>query len=192
MKQLKVSLPDDLRDQLEEAATKAGRSLSEEVRERLTLPEEVRRRVEKAARKAGHGITEEIGQRLERTLRNDAIDPETRKLTDTIGLLAHLVKIQTGHAWFSHPGAASVMKHAIDERLARTKGGSGEAVFGPDELPPNEKRYLGAISDDPRVMGSILAGVAHGLVLRERIFGKELIKNMSEEEVRRHVAEGKE
>jgi hypothetical protein len=188
MKQIKVSLPDDLRLQLEDAAAKAGRSLSEEVRERVALPESVRAHVEAAANKAGHSIAEEIGRRLERTFRDDARDPDTRKLTDTIGLLAHLVKIQTGHSWFDHPGATSVMKFAIDSCLARTKGGDGKAVFGADELPPTEKRYLAVLSDDPQVMGSILAGIAHFWVVR-RAFGREIVRNMTEEEVRRQIAE---
>jgi hypothetical protein len=188
MKQIKVSLPDDIRLQLEDAASKAGRSLSEEVRERLALPEHVHALVEAAASKAGHSIAEELGRRLERTFRDDAIDLKTREITDMIGLLTHLVKIQTGHSWFDHPGAASIMKFAIDACLARTKGGDGKATFGPDELPPTEKRYLAVSSDDPQVMGSILAGIAYFWVVR-RAFGREIVRNLTEEEVRRQITE---
>ncbi|SRR6266446_7529267 len=155
----------------------------------VALPDDVRAQVEVAANKAGHSIAEEIRRRLERTFLDDTIDPETRKLTDTIALLAHLVKLQTRHSWFEHPAAASIMKHAIDERLARTKGGDGKAVFNPDELPPTEKRYAALLSDDPQIIGSVLAGIAHFLVVRERVFGKEIVKNMTEEETLKHLAE---
>jgi hypothetical protein len=152
-------------------------------------PEDVRAQVEAAANNAGHSIAEEIRRRLERTFRHDAIDPKTCELTDAVALLAHLVKLQTGHTWFDHQAAASVLKHAIDTRLARVKGGDGKAVFDPSELPSTENRYLAVQSDDPQVVGSILAGVAHFLVLRERVFGREVVKNMTEEEARTYLVE---
>jgi hypothetical protein len=161
MKQLKVSLSDDLRDQLDETAAKRGVSLSEEIRDRLALLDELRARVEPAANRAGHSFPEEIRQRLERTFAEDAIDPETRKLMAAIGFLASLISGQTGHEWHSHPAAASVMKHAIDALLARYKGGDGKAEFLQDELPPRETRSLAA--DNSREMGIAMAAVV-GLV----------------------------
>jgi hypothetical protein len=56
-------------------------------------------------------------------------------------------------------------------------------------LPPKEKRYLAALSDDPLAMASVLANVAHFWVRRA---GRELIRNMTEEEVRKEIAEEKE
>jgi predicted transcriptional regulator len=161
MKQLKVSLSDDLRDQLDEIAAKRGVSLSEEVRDRLALLDEIRARVEPAANKSGHSFAEEIGERLERTFADDAIDAETRKFTNAIGFLAGLINGQTGHAWYSHPAAASVMKHAIDALLARFNGGDGKAEFLQEELPPKESRSL--IADNSREMGIAMATVV-GLV----------------------------
>jgi hypothetical protein len=106
MKQIKVSLPDGLRAQLEEAATNADHSLSEEVR-----------------------------TRIEESLEEDVIDPETRKLMAGIGALAHLVRIQTGRNWYDHAASNRVLRHAITARLERMKGGTDEAVFHPGELP---------------------------------------------------------
>jgi hypothetical protein len=126
----------------------------------VALPEDIRARVEAAAGQSGHSLAEEIRQRLERTVEDDAIDPETRKLMEAVELLAQLVKIQTGHSWFDHPAATSVMKHAIDARLARMMGGDGEATFLPDELPPKEIRFLAAGSDDPRMMAVALNTIA--------------------------------
>jgi hypothetical protein len=106
MKQIKVSLPDDIRRQLEEAATDAGNSLSEEVR-----------------------------TRIEDSLEDDVIDLETRKLMAGINALARLVKVQTGHNWYDHAAANCVLRHAISARLERMKRGTEEAVFNPGELP---------------------------------------------------------
>jgi plasmid stability protein len=159
MKQLKVSLSDDLLDELEETAAKTGRSLSEEVRLRLVLLSEVRTWVEAAANKAGHSVAEEIKQRLQNSLADDQIDPETRRLMNAVRFLASLISIQTRHKWYSHPAAASVMKHAIDAQLAHFRGGDGEAQFTPDELPPKESRWL-PLPDDSRGMGVALATAA--------------------------------
>ena len=159
MKQLKVSLSDDLLDELEKTAVKTGRSLSEEVRLRLVLLNEVRAWVEAPANKAGHSFAEEIKQRLQNSLAEDQIDPETRRLMNAVRFLASLISIQTGHKWHNHPAAASVMRHAIDAQLAHVKGGEGETQFIPDELPPKESRWL-PLPDDSRGMGVALATAA--------------------------------
>ncbi len=159
MKQLKVSLSDDLLDELEETATKTGRSLSEEVRLRLVFVSEVRAWVEAAASKAGHSFAEEIKQRLQNSLAEDAIDPETRRLMNAVRFSASLIGIQTGHQWHSHPAATSVMKHAIDAQLVHLEGGDGESQFLPDELPTKESRWL-PLPDDSRGMGVALAAAA--------------------------------
>jgi hypothetical protein len=104
MKQIKVSIPDGVRDLLEAAATKAGRSLSEEAR-----------------------------VRVEWTLEADGLDPETSKLTAMIERLAALVELQTGRPWHSHPACVHVLRDAIVARLERLKG-DGEAVLNLDEL----------------------------------------------------------
>src|SRR5262245_47223368 len=105
MKQLKVSLPDELRAEIEEAAAKAGHSLGEEIR-----------------------------QRLERTLQDDGIDPATRKLMAAIGDLHVLARSQPNHSWHQQPAAHRVFRHAIVARLARLRP-TGEPVFAPGDLP---------------------------------------------------------
>jgi hypothetical protein len=119
MKQLNVSLPDDLRDRLETARTAAGRSLGEEIRERL-----------------------------QQSFFWEQFDVQTRLLLVEIGRLAVLTQAQTGSTWHSHAGASSVLRHAITALLARHRP-KGEAVFGPDELPPNRP----VASDDVEAMG---------------------------------------
>src|SRR5215470_8246995 len=126
----------------------------------VALSEAVRDALETAASNAGHSIAEEIRQRIERTFVEDAVAPETRKLTTAINLLADLIEAQTKHKWFENPAATSVMKHAIDALLGSLKGGDGEATFLQDDLPPKETRFLNTLPDDPRGMGATLATVA--------------------------------
>jgi hypothetical protein len=99
MKQLKVGLPDHLREELERAAAASGKSLADEVRGRLELSFESR-----------------------------GSDAETRALADAVDNLAILVKIQTGHAWHQHPAAHRALRYAVTARLARLKR-NGEPVF---------------------------------------------------------------
>jgi hypothetical protein len=159
MKQLKVSLSDDLLDELEGTAAKTGRSLSEEVRLRLVFLNEVRAWVDATASKAGHSFAEEIKQRLQNSLADDHVDSETRRLMNAVRFLASLISIQTGHNWYSHPAAASVMRHAMDAQIAHLKGGDGKTEFLPDELPPKESRWL-PLPDDSQGMGVALATAA--------------------------------
>jgi hypothetical protein len=105
MKQLKVSLPDGLRAQLDTAAASAGQSVAEEIR-----------------------------QRLEQSFEQDEIDQHTRQFMAAIANLVVLVRLQTGHDWHSHPAANRVLRNAITARLARLRP-SGEPVFAPGELP---------------------------------------------------------
>jgi hypothetical protein len=137
----------------------------------VSLPDEVRDRLESAAKNSGHSIAEEIRQRLERTFEEDSDTAETRQLLLEIQWLADLVAIHTGHEWFSHPASASVMKQAIDLRLAHTPGGDGTAEFGSDELPPNKGR-LGGGSNDPRMIAIGLDGAieSNNALLRSRGF----------------------
>ncbi len=67
MQQLKISLSDEIRDQLDAASAKAEHSLGEEIR-----------------------------RRLQTSFDDEALDPETRRLAAAIGNLAVLVKLQTG------------------------------------------------------------------------------------------------
>jgi plasmid stability protein len=124
MKQLKVSLPDDLRGQLDSAAAANDRSLGNEIRERL-----------------------------QQSFEREAGDTETLKLAEAILKFATLVLIQTGHTWHAHRAANRVMRCAITNRLARLRPKDSEPFprFRPGELPVH--RLVAPDSDDPDVMG---------------------------------------
>jgi plasmid stability protein len=114
MKQLKVGLPDYLREELERAAATSGKSLADEVR-----------------------------VRLEASFESEGSDPETRALAAAVDNLAKLVRLQTGHKWHKHAAANRIMRYAITGRLARLQP-EGEPVFRPDELPKNRPAAPGS------------------------------------------------
>jgi hypothetical protein len=100
-KQMGVALPDALRGQLEEASAKAGRSIAEEIR-----------------------------QRLERTFEEDARDPVLREfVSDIIGLSIYL-KGDTGSAWHEHPAAHAAFRSGVLALLEQYKP-EGAPVFSP-------------------------------------------------------------
>jgi hypothetical protein len=106
MRQVKVSLPDLAADHLSECAYRERRSLSEEIRERIT-----------------------------QSVRQDSLAPETLGLLDSVTNLVALVEQQTGRPWYSHPAAILVLQDAIVARLERARGGVKETAFTLDELP---------------------------------------------------------
>ena len=100
MRQLKISLTDDLFRQLAMVSTAAGHSLALEIR-----------------------------RRLERTFAQEGSDPRTDELLTAIRSFAVLVKCETGHAWHAHAGANEAFRRAIDLRLSRRKQ-SGSSMCG--------------------------------------------------------------
>jgi hypothetical protein len=106
MKQVKVSLLDFDADHLSKSADRERRSLSEEIRERIT-----------------------------QSVRQDFLAPETLGLLDSVTALVALVEKQTGRPWYSHPAAILVLQDAIVARLERCRDGVKEAAFTLDELP---------------------------------------------------------
>jgi hypothetical protein len=113
------------------------------------------RRMLYALRQSARGVSEEIRARLRRSLDEDN-DPETRKLVAAINRLAGWVKLETGHAWHSHPAATRIFLDAITARLARLKP-DGEPEFGPGELPA--RRVFVAASNDLTTIGLALEAI---------------------------------
>jgi hypothetical protein len=108
MKQLKVSLPDDLRAQLDAAAAGSGQSLAQEIR-----------------------------RRLERTLAEDAakhaIDPKTQRLADAVIGLAADVQEHAGVSWHGNSRANEALAEAVLTYLSALKQppSAADDLFGP-------------------------------------------------------------
>jgi hypothetical protein len=101
MKQLKVSLPDDIRASLEAASVKSGHSLGEEIRRRLA-----------------------------QTFKEDPLDPQTRELLAAIVRLAGLVKLDQAEDWHSSDRPHEVFAAAVRARLIgyKPRKSTAEAV----------------------------------------------------------------
>jgi len=110
---------------------------------KITMPDDLRAKLDQASAKSSLSVAEEIRSRVERTLQEDAADPPTRELKDTVQKLAELVKLQTGRAWHEDDRAANILCEAITHRLLRLYP---HMIYRPlplvppgDELEPWEK-----------------------------------------------------
>jgi hypothetical protein len=101
---------------------------------KISLTDDLRRHLEAVSAAAGHSLAEEIRRRLERTLVQDGSDPETAELLAAIATFANHVKRETGHAWHRHAGSHEALRRAIGGRLRRLKP-EGSAVFRSGGLP---------------------------------------------------------
>jgi plasmid stability protein len=102
----------------------------------VSLDGELRGKLEASAAAKGRSIAEEIRQRLEQTIDNDLIDPATLELMAKIGKLASYTETGTRHAWHKHAGAHAILRRAISAYLAHMKP-EGKPVFAEGELPQN-------------------------------------------------------
>ena len=89
--QFKVALEPNLRDSLEVAAARSGRTLAAEIRARL------------------EGAVGEFA------------DPVTRDLQTKIAALAEEVELETGAAWHAHLGSFAAFEYGVVKLLARRK-----------------------------------------------------------------------
>jgi hypothetical protein len=92
MKQLKVSLPDDLRAQLDLAAMAAGNSVAEEIR-----------------------------RRLERSFAQDAVEEKTRELIDDVAALGDWLKRDKALPWYFNRASHETFAEAVQAYFEETR-----------------------------------------------------------------------
>jgi hypothetical protein len=100
MKQLKVSLPDDLRALLDRASKKSGESVAEEIR-----------------------------RRVEQSFAQEAVDKPTRDFLEGVALMPAEIELECGAPWHRHAGSFEVFVQAIVSRLDGLKP-KGPIAFG--------------------------------------------------------------
>ena len=100
MKQLKVSLPDDLRARLDAASAKSGLSVAEEIR-----------------------------SRVEASFAREAADKPTADFIEGVALMPAEIALETGANWHEHAGAHEALVQAIRARLDELKP-KGSTTFG--------------------------------------------------------------
>jgi hypothetical protein len=142
-----------------------ARSLMQQLK--ISLPDDIRVQLDAASAKAGHGLGEEIRRRLQASFDAETLDPPIRALMTRISEFATWVSIGTGHEWHAHAAAMRTLAKAITAHLARLRAGlpgeavttypdgtssaSAPAVFGPGELPST--RVVAPGTDDPDAIG---------------------------------------
>jgi hypothetical protein len=102
----------------------------------VSLPDDLRAKLDAASDAAGHTLGEEIRRDLDQAFFWSQFDEPTRLLMARVGFAALLSKAQTGRAWHAHAAAHHVFRQTIVSLLARRKP-AGEPVLDPAELPAN-------------------------------------------------------
>jgi hypothetical protein len=68
-------------------------------------------------RSGGRGLSDEIRDRLQRTFKEDAIDPVTRELRDGLVSIAARLHLDSGAEWYASPYAHRAFVAAIAQRV---------------------------------------------------------------------------
>lgn len=93
----------------------------------------------KRLRNSERGLSDEIRDRLERTFKEDALDPVTREVRDQFVLIADLLRQDYGTDWHKSYRAQRALTAAIELVLAdyapSLDSPAVSALFGPDEPP---------------------------------------------------------
>jgi hypothetical protein len=84
---------------------------------KFSLSPATRSQLDAVAAASGKSIGDEIRERLQHTFKEDALDPALRELRDAIANLAELVRIDCGD-WHSSPRAHTEFVTALMQRLA--------------------------------------------------------------------------
>jgi len=87
----------------------------------VSLPDDLRAELDAASAAAGHTLATEIRNRLQRSIANDRLGGPNQRFMQLIGLLGFLTRQQTGHMWHEHAAAHFVFRGAIEILLGRMK-----------------------------------------------------------------------
>jgi hypothetical protein len=96
------------------------------------LPDEIRSLLDRAVAQSGKSLSQEIQQRLVWTFEQELLDKPTRDLLVAVISLAALIRTQLGQAWYEQAGANEVFSAAIGSQVLRQRP-PGEIVLPPAE-----------------------------------------------------------
>jgi hypothetical protein len=133
----------------------------------VSLPDDLRAKLDAASAAAGHTLGTEIRNRLERSFDWGRFNIPTQMLLQLIGNLALFSKAQTGRDWRDDAAANFVFRRAVAILLARLKP-EGEPVLNPAELPPNRPVHcddLEGMAALEAMAAGLEAIIAHGRTL---------------------------
>jgi hypothetical protein len=95
----------------------------------VALPEALRAQLSSASAAGGRSVAEEIRQRLERSFAEDNLDPALRAFTADVIAIAELVRVDTGGSWNKDPAAHAAFRSALLALLSDYQP-EGAPVFG--------------------------------------------------------------
>jgi len=87
----------------------------------VSLPDNLRAELDAASAAAGHTLGTEIRNRLQGSISFERLGVENEGFMQLIGLLGFLTRKQTGHMWHKHAAAHFVFRRAIEMLLGRMK-----------------------------------------------------------------------
>jgi hypothetical protein len=99
----------------------------------LSLPPELRSELDATSARSRKSIADEIRSRLEWMFELDWLEPVDKPTLDLIAAVARMAAElgrETGAPWHAHAGSHAVLRQEILSRLARLKP-EGAAAFGP-------------------------------------------------------------
>lgn len=116
---------------------------------KFSLSAETRSQLDAVSAASGKSIADEIRERLQRSFKEDALDPALRELRDGLANLAELVRIDCGD-WRSSTRAHTEFVTAVMQRLAGYMPVPDDTVAAASDQPDPE--MLGKIreQDDRR------------------------------------------
>jgi hypothetical protein len=91
-------------------------------------------------RKDGQSLPNAIRDRLDRTFKEDVVDPVTREIREQLVGLAELVRLDYGTDWHTSPRAHAAFAAGVAQLIAdftpEFSGGASDLLFwGPDDPP---------------------------------------------------------
>jgi hypothetical protein len=136
-----------------------GHSVAQQKQLGVALPPDLRTRLEAASATAGKSIADEIRQRVRRTFEDDDFAhawPATERLLNTIAVMTLLASLTTGKRWDEDPATAYLLQLALVAQLDR-RGAKECAEIVPSE---KFRRDGLVASTDPRVIAIALETLA--------------------------------
>jgi hypothetical protein len=137
---------------------------------KITLPAFIRDELDRASAKSGKSLAEEIRSRLARTFQQDAMEVPMLELLAAIVRLGDFIKSQSGRAWHADAAARQAFAVAVSARLARLgpadPGGKLEPAEGNMPFVASDDPNVVGLSlealdyklpgiDDPRVVAEL-------------------------------------
>jgi hypothetical protein len=88
---------------------------------KISLPDETRAALDAASAQSGKSLADEIRNRLAWSFARDAGDKPTRDLQSAVDRLTNLIRLQFGHAWHSSADAYAAFTFGIMGAIGRHK-----------------------------------------------------------------------